>query len=117
MPTYAVVGLLEKEAAKDHEIKVGLFPFSASGKAMANGYDTGFVKIVSDAKTGQILGCCILGREAAELISIAVTAISSGCTVEQIEKMMFPHPSLSESFKEAVLDTECKSVHLPMKKR
>lgn len=116
IPTYAAVGLTEQEAKKDHDINVGIFPFAASGKAMANGDETGFVKVITDKSTGKILGCCILGHEAAELISIAVVAIATDCTVAQVERMMFPHPTLSESFKEAVLDAECKSVHLPMKK-
>lgn len=116
-PNYAAVGLLEKEAVRDYDIKTGKFPFSASGKAMANGDDVGFVKVVADTKSDRILGCCILGREAAELISIAVAVISAGCTVEQVERMVFPHPTLGESFKEAVLDTNGKSVHLAIKKR
>lgn len=116
-PSYAAVGLTEQAARKDYDINVGLFPFAASGKAMANGEEAGFVKIISDKATGKILGCCILGHEAAEMISTAIVAISAGCTTAQVERMMFPHPTLSESFKEAVLDTEGKSLHLPMKKK
>lgn len=115
-PSYAAVGLTEQAAKKDHDVKIGVFPFAASGKAMANGEEAGFVKIIADKATDKILGCAVLGHEAADLIAMAIVAISAGCTTAQVERMMFPHPTLSESFKEAVLDASGKSLHLPMKR-
>jgi dihydrolipoamide dehydrogenase len=86
------------------EVKVGKFPFSASGKAAAIGDMTGFVKVVFDAKYGEWLGCHIVGPDATELIAEAVAARTLETTGQEIMETMHPHPTLSEAVLEAVRD-------------
>ena len=101
-PQIASVGYTE-EAAKEagYEVKVGKFPFSASGKAAAIGDTTGFVKVIYDAKYGEWLGCHIVGHEATELIAEAVTARVLETTGQEIMEAMHPHPTFSEAVMEA----------------
>src|SRR5262245_41243245 len=104
-PQIASVGLTEK-AAKDrgHSLKVGRFPFLGNGKAIALGEDQGLVKTVFDAKTGQLLGAHLAGAEVTELIQGYVVAMNLETTEEELMHTIFPHPTLSEMMKEAVLD-------------
>jgi dihydrolipoamide dehydrogenase len=104
-PQIASVGLTEK-AAKDKglDIRVGRFPFSANGKAIALGEDQGFVKVIFDKKTGQLLGAHMVGAEVTELIQGFVVAMNLETTEEELMHSIFPHPTLSEMMKEAVLD-------------
>jgi dihydrolipoamide dehydrogenase len=104
-PQIASVGLTEK-AAKDKglDIRVGRFPFSANGKAIALGEDQGFVKVIFDKKTGQLLGAHMVGAEVTELIQGFVVAMNLETTEEELMHTIFPHPTLSEMMKEAVLD-------------
>lgn len=104
-PQIASVGYTE-QAAKDagYEIRVGKFPFQASGKASALGHTEGFVKIIYDAKYGELLGCHIIGREATELIAEVVTAKTLETTAHEIIESMHPHPTLSEAIMEATRD-------------
>ncbi|MEO6637332.1 MAG: FAD-dependent oxidoreductase, partial [Ginsengibacter sp.] len=101
-PEIASVGLTEK-AAKDagYEIKVGKFPFMASGKATAAGSTEGFVKIIYDAKYGELLGCHMIGNNVTELIAEIVTARKLETTGHEILNAIHPHPTMSEAVKEA----------------
>jgi dihydrolipoamide dehydrogenase len=104
-PQIASVGLTEakaKEQGKD--IRVGKFPFAGNGKAIALGEDQGFIKVVFDKKTGQLLGAHMVGAEVTELIQGYVVAMNLETTEEELMHTVFPHPTLSEMMKEAVLD-------------
>ncbi|MCU0829939.1 MAG: dihydrolipoyl dehydrogenase [Rhizobiaceae bacterium] len=104
-PQVASVGLTEQKA-KDagHEIRVGRFSFAANGKAIALGEDQGLIKVIFDKKTGQLLGAHMVGAEVTELIQGFVVAIGLETTEEELMHTIFPHPTLSEMMKEAVLD-------------
>ncbi len=101
-PEIASVGLTEK-AAKDagYEIKVGKFPFIASGKASAAGATEGFVKVIYDAKYGEFLGCHMIGSNVTEMIAEAVVARKLETTAHEILNAIHPHPTMSEGLKEA----------------
>ncbi|RMF56572.1 MAG: dihydrolipoyl dehydrogenase [Bacteroidetes bacterium] len=101
-PQIASVGYTE-QAAKEagYEVKVGKFPFTASGKASALGHTEGFVKVIYDAKYGEFLGCHIIGYDATELIAEAVTARVLETTAHEIMEAIHPHPTLSEAIMEA----------------
>ncbi len=104
-PQIASVGYTETKAREaGYEIKVGRFPFGASGKASAMGHNEGFVKIIFDAKYGELLGCHIIGREATELIAEAVAVRHLETTAHEIIEAMHPHPTLSEAVMEATRD-------------
>jgi dihydrolipoamide dehydrogenase len=104
-PQVASVGLTE-QAAKDKkiDIRVGRFPFVGNGKAIALGEDQGMVKVIFDKKTGQLLGAHMVGAEVTELIQGYVVAMNLETTEEELMHTVFPHPTLSEMMKEAVLD-------------
>jgi dihydrolipoamide dehydrogenase len=104
-PQIASVGLTE-QAAKDKklDIRVGHFPFIGNGKAIALGEDQGMVKVIFDKKTGQLLGAHMIGAEVTELIQGYVIAMNLETTEEELMHTVFPHPTLSEMMKEAVLD-------------
>lgn len=101
-PEIASVGYTEK-AAKDagYEIKVGKFPFMASGKASAAGATEGFVKVIYDAKYGEFLGCHMIGMNVTEMIAEAVVARKLETTAHEILNAVHPHPTMSEGLKEA----------------
>ena len=104
-PQIASVGLTEAAAkAKGLDIRVGRFPFVGNGKAIALGEDQGLVKVIFDKKTGQLLGAHLVGAEVTELIQGFVVAMNLETTEEELMHTIFPHPSLSETMKEAVLD-------------
>ena len=104
-PQIASVGLTEAAAKeKGYDIRVGRFPFAANGKAIALGEDQGMVKVVFDKKTGQLLGAHMVGAEVTELIQGYVVAMNLETTEEELMHTVFPHPTLSEMMKEAVLD-------------
>ncbi len=98
--------VLTEQAAKElkREIKVGRFPFIGNGKAIALGEDQGMTKVIFDAKTGQLLGAHLVGAEVTELIQGFVVAMNLETTEEELMHTIFPHPTLSETMKEAVLD-------------
>src|SRR5579862_6902965 len=104
-PQIASVGLTE-QAAKEQkiDIRVGRFPFVGNGKAIALGEDQGLVKVIFDKKTGQLLGAHMVGAEVTELIQGYVVAMNLETTEEELMHTVFPHPTLSEMMKEAVLD-------------
>lgn len=102
IPQIASVGLTEQAAKeKGLDVNVGKFPFSASGKASAIGHTDGFVKIIFDAKYGELLGCHIIGPDATELIAEVVTARTLEATYHEILDAIHPHPTLSEAILEA----------------
>ncbi len=112
-PQIASVGYTE-EAAKEagHEVQIGKFPFSASGKASALGHTDGFVKVIYDAKYGEWLGCHIIARDATELIAEVVTARELETTVHEVITAMHPHPTLSEAVMEASRDAIGQSINI-----
>nr|WP_243664160.1 FAD-dependent oxidoreductase [Rhodothermus marinus] len=100
-PQIASVGYTEEKAREaGYDIKVGKFPFTASGKATALGHTEGFVKVIFDAKYGEFLGCHIIGHDATELIAEAVTARTLETTYHEIIESIHPHPTLSEAIME-----------------
>ncbi|MDQ2705933.1 MAG: dihydrolipoyl dehydrogenase, partial [Pseudomonadota bacterium] len=104
-PQVASVGLTEAKAkAEGKDIRVGRFPFVANGKAIALGEDQGMVKTIFDKKTGQLLGAHMVGAEVTELIQGFVVAMNLETTEEELMHTIFPHPTLSETMKESVLD-------------
>lgn len=119
-PQVASVGLTEQAAKeKGYDIKVGKFPFSASGKATALGHEEGFVKVIFDAKYGEWLGCHMIGFGVTELIAEAVVARNLETTGHEIISSVHPHPTLSEAVMEAVAEAYNEGVHLgtPVKKK
>jgi dihydrolipoamide dehydrogenase len=111
-PQVASVGLTEK-AAKDagYEVRVGKFPFRALGKSLATGNVDGFVKVVFDAKYGEMLGAHIIGDGATDLISEVATARTLETTHHEILKTVHPHPTLSEAIMEATAQAYGESVN------
>src|SRR6201747_2444568 len=104
-PQVASVGLTEAKAKEGgREIRVGRFPFVGNGKAIALGEDQGLIKVIFDKKTGQLLGAHMIGAEVTELIQGYVVAKNLETTEEELIHTIFPHPTLSEMMKEAVLD-------------
>jgi dihydrolipoamide dehydrogenase len=104
-PQVASVGLTEAKAKETgREIRVGRFPFAGNGKAIALGEDQGLVKVIFDKTTGQLLGAHMIGAEVTELIQGYVVAMNLETTEEELIHTVFPHPTLSEMMKEAVLD-------------
>ncbi|MEX4008022.1 dihydrolipoyl dehydrogenase [Neoaquamicrobium sediminum] len=112
-PQVASVGLTEAKA-KDagHDVRVGRFPFVANGKAVALGDDQGLVKTVFDKKTGQLLGAHMVGGEVTELIQGFVVAMNLETTEEELMHTIFPHPTLSETMKESVLDAYGRALNI-----
>ena len=112
-PEVASVGLTEKAAKeKGYEVKIGNFPFRGLGKSMAVGDTDGFVKVVYDAKYGEMLGCHILGAEATNLITEAVIARNLETTHREVLKTIHPHPTLSEAIMEATADALGEAIHI-----
>ncbi len=113
IPEVASVGLTEEEAkAKGYQLKIGRFPFSASGKASAAGAKEGFVKVIFDTKYGEWLGCHMLGINVTELIAEAVTARKLETTCHEIIKSVHPHPTMSEAIMEATAAAFGEVIHL-----
>ena len=112
-PQVASVGYTEDKAKEEgYEIKVGKFPFMASGKAFAVGERDGFVKLIFDAKYGELLGAHIIGSEATELIAELVMARELEATGESILKTIHAHPTLSESIMEAAAQAYGEAIHI-----
>lgn len=112
-PEIASVGLTEKQAKeKGYELKIGKFPFSASGKAKASGTPDGFVKVIFDAKYGEWLGCHMIGAGVTDMIAEAVVARKLETTGHEILKAVHPHPTMSEAVMEAVADAYGEVIHL-----
>ncbi|KPM30443.1 Dihydrolipoyl dehydrogenase [Croceitalea dokdonensis DOKDO 023] len=112
-PEIASVGLTEKQAReKGLDIKVGKFPFSASGKAKASGTSDGFVKVIFDAKYGEWLGCHMIGAGVTDMIAEAVVARKLETTGHEVLKAVHPHPTMSEAVMEAVAAAYDEVIHL-----
>ena len=112
-PEIASVGLTEAQAKeKGYEIKVGKFPFSASGKASASGAKDGFVKVIFDAKYGEWLGCHMIGAGVTDMIAEAVVARKLETTGHEVLKAIHPHPTMSEAVMEAVAAAYDEVIHL-----
>jgi len=112
-PQIASVGLTEKAAKeRGREIRVGRFPFAGNGKAIALGEDQGLVKTIFDAKTGQLLGAHMVGAEVTELIQGFTIAMQLETTEEDLMHTVFPHPTLSETMHESVLDAFGRVIHV-----
>ena len=112
-PEIASVGYTEEEAKlKGYDVKVGKFPFSASGKAQASGHSEGFVKVIFDSKYGEWLGCHMIGSNVTEIIAEAVVGRKLETTGHEVLKSIHPHPTLSEAVMEAVADAYDEVIHL-----
>jgi len=112
-PEVASVGYTEEKALSEgYDIKVGKFPFSASGKAQASGKSDGFVKVIFDSKYGEWLGCHMIGSNVTEMISEAVVGRKLETTGHEVLKAIHPHPTLSEAVMEAVADAYDEVIHL-----
>ncbi len=112
-PEISSVGLTEKQALeKGYKIKVGKFPFSASGKASASGTKEGFVKVIFDEKYGEWLGCHMIGAGVTDMIAEAVLGRKLETTGIEVLKTIHPHPTMSEAVMEAVADAYDEVIHL-----
>ena len=112
-PQIASTGLTEKACQeKGLNYKVGKFPFTASGKAVAAGDAEGFVKVISDAKTGEIYGAHIIGNEAPELIAEYVLAMNMEGSIDEVHRSIHAHPTLSEALMEAAAATTGEAIHI-----
>ncbi|WP_435262921.1 dihydrolipoyl dehydrogenase [Tenacibaculum sp. nBUS_03] len=112
-PEIASVGLTEAKAKEaGYELKVGKFPFSASGKAKAAGTPDGFVKVIFDAKYGEWLGCHMIGAGVTDMIAEAVLGRKLETTGHEVLKAIHPHPTMSEAVMEAVADAYDEVIHL-----
>ena len=111
-PQIASLGLTEKAAREaGHEVKIGHFPFIGNGKAIALGEPEGMVKTVFDGKTGELLGAHMIGAEVTELIQGYAIAKTLETTEAELIRTIFPHPTLSETMHEAVLDAYGRAIH------
>jgi dihydrolipoamide dehydrogenase len=112
-PEISSVGLTEAKAKEaGYDVKVGKFPFTASGKASAAGQKDGFVKVIFDAKYGEWLGCHMIGYNVTEMIAEAVVARKLETTGHEILKAIHPHPTMSEAVMEAVADAYDEVIHI-----
>jgi dihydrolipoamide dehydrogenase len=111
-PQVASVGLTEQKAKETgREIKIGRFPFIGNGKAIAMGEPEGFVKTIFDAKTGEMLGAHMVGAEVTEMIQGYVIARNLETTEKELMETVFPHPTVSETMHESVLDAYGQVIH------
>ncbi len=112
-PEIASVGMTQAQAEeKGRNIKIGQFLFIGNGRSGTMGNDQGVAKVISGKETGEILGVHILGPQATELIAQATLAMENGIPISAIKNTIFPHPTLSETFFEAALDTDGEAIHL-----
>ncbi len=111
-PQVAGIGLTEAEAReRGHDVRVGKVPFLASGKAVGTGHTEGFVKMISDARYGELLGCHIIGEGATELINEVALAMTLESTVHEIAETTHAHPTLSEMLMETALASEGRAIN------
>jgi dihydrolipoamide dehydrogenase len=117
-PEIGTVGMSEAEAREAvAEVRVGIFPYAALGKALAIGEPNGFYKIVADAATDAILGVQIVGAHATDLIAEAALALKLECTVEELAGTIHAHPTLMEGLMEAAHVTLDQAIHVPPRRR
>src|SRR5881394_2150586 len=111
-PQVASIGLTEAAAkAKGLQVKVGKFPFIGNGKAIALGESEGFIKTIFDAKTGELLDAHMIGAEVTELIQGYTIGKTLETTESELMRTIFPHPTISETMHEAVLDAYGRALH------
>jgi dihydrolipoamide dehydrogenase len=112
-PQVASVGLTEAKAKEQgYDIRVGRFPFVGNGKAIALGEPDGMVKTIFDKKTGQLLGAHMVGAEVTEMIQGYVIAMNLETTEEELIHAVFPHPTISETMHESVMDAYGRAIHI-----
>ena len=112
-PEISSVGMTEEQAKNaGYDLRIGKFPFTASGKAAAAGHKDGFVKVIFDAKYGEWLGCHMIGYNVTEMIAEAVVARKLETTGKEILKAIHPHPTMSEAIMEAVADAYNEVIHI-----
>jgi len=112
-PEVASIGLTEEQCKEQKlDYKVGRFPFSANGRARTSGETDGFVKIIREAKYGEILGAHIVGAHATELIHELAVARENEFTVEEVDLAIHAHPTLAEAIAEAALDSMGRAIHI-----
>ena len=117
-PEIAAVGKTEEQLKQAGvAYNVGLFPFAASGRALAADENEGMVKMLADAETDRILGCHIVGPSAADLVQQVAVAMEFGSTAEDIGLTVFGHPTLSEAVHEAALAVNGHAIHIPNRKK
>ena len=117
-PEIAAVGKTEQELKADGiEYKAGVFPFAASGRALAANDSDGIVKMIADAETDRILGCHIIGASAADLVQQVVIAMEFGSSAEDLALTVFGHPTLSEAVHEAALAVDGQAIHIANRKK
>jgi dihydrolipoamide dehydrogenase len=117
-PEVAWVGKNEQDATSAGlEIKTGVFPFAASGRALASDESVGFVKIVADKKTDTILGVHAFGPAAAEIVQQGAIAMEFGSSAEDLGLTVFSHPTVSEALHEAALAVNNEAIHIPNRKK
>jgi dihydrolipoamide dehydrogenase len=117
-PEVATVGLSETAAREaGHDVRVGAFPLQVSGRALTYGETEGMVKVVADAKYGELLGVHIIGVNASDLIHEAALAIRLEATLDDIVETIHAHPTLAESIHEATLAACGEALHLPPPRR
>ena len=117
-PEIASVGLREKDAKeKGIPVKVGRFPYAASGKAMGMGETDGFVQLIADEATDRALGCTIVGAHATDLLGEAALAVASGAKAKEIAHIVHAHPTLPELVMEAAEDVNGMAIHKLGRKR
>ncbi len=118
LPEIAAVGLTEQQAQDEgYDVSVGRFPFSASGRAATAGQRDGFVKVVADAGSGELLGVHIAGPQATELIAEAALALRMEATLADVAACIHAHPTLSEALREAALDASGGAIHIPPRRK
>jgi dihydrolipoamide dehydrogenase len=112
-PEVAAVGKTEQELRLEGaQIKVGTFPFAAIGRAQASGETDGLVKIIADADSDQILGAHVVGPSAADLVQQIVIAMEMAASTEDLQLMVFGHPTMSEAVHEAALAVDSRAIHM-----
>lgn len=117
-PEIAAVGKTEQELkAEGVDYKAGSFPFAAIGRALASGETDGFVKIIADAKTDRVLGAHAIGPAAADLVQQMVITMEFGGSAEDLQLMVFGHPTMSEAVHEAALAVDNMAIHMPNRKK
>lgn len=117
-PEIAWVGQSEQELkANGEKYRVGTFPMSVSGRAMASNDTVGMIKVIADEETDRILGVHMIGAHTSELIAEAVIAMEFGSSAEDLGLTMFAHPSLSEGLHEAALAVSGNAIHVANRKR
>ena len=116
-PELASVGMKEEDARKRYDVSIGKFSFAGNGRALASGEGDGFIKVITDKTTGELLGIHIIGPCAAEMINEACALMTMEITAYEVPTIVHAHPTFSEALMEAVADSIGQSLHLPPKRK